>query len=333
MRIIGTCMASNEADVIEAFVRHNLRFLDALVVLDHDSVDSTRDILAACAKEGLPLVVLHDPDRAFNQGARQTQMARQYLAEMNADFSFCLDADEFIKAPSRAALEAAAATIPPQAHALVELQNYFGATDALVANPLRRLTRRLSVERQQSRKVLLRRSFAADESAQVALGNHAAVRVAQGGAQPFPHALLEGVKLAHFPVRSAEQVAKKALLGWLSHRLTRPERFLGARANDKDVPASHWRDLFERLASGRLEVGDALLHEAIAAYAGSSNTRSGTVAPEELVDDPIPVPFELRYASGRASSALATLAAWSDRLVTEVNAARSVNSGSRGTLP
>ena len=42
-------------DLIEAFVRHNLSVLDALMVIDHGSFDGTSDILAALVAEGLPL--------------------------------------------------------------------------------------------------------------------------------------------------------------------------------------------------------------------------------------------------------------------------------------
>jgi hypothetical protein len=201
------------------------------------------------------------------------------------------------------------------------MQNYFGSSGQ-DRNPLRTLTRRLASERQRSHKVVLRRGFERDASAQVALGNHAAVHVVGGKVQPLPHAPLEGVALAHLPVRSADQVAKKALLGWLSHRLTRPERFLGEQADGPNVPASHWRALFRQLAEGRIEPSDELVRAATAAYAGGA----APVTEGELVDDPIGCNFELRYTPDRAASSLATLASWADKLVSDVNAERSAGS-------
>ena len=305
-------MAANEADVVEAFVRHNLRYLDAIAVLDHGSLDETASILAQLAGEGLPLVVLGDPERAFRQGARQTELARRFLPEFEADFCFVLDADEFIAAPSRAGLEASLGALPPGCHGLVPLRSYVAGDAAAGDHPLRRLTRRLREERAVSRKVVLRSTFATHPGAGISLGNHAALEVGAGGAVPLAHALLAGVHLAHFPVRSAEQVAKKALLGWLSHRLTRPEDY--ARAGG---PASHWHALFDRLVAGA-PVGEALLVEALAAYVGGT----GPIRDEELVDDPLPAPCELRYAAPVHGGALSALAAWADRMVTDVNAAR-----------
>jgi hypothetical protein len=314
-------MVSNEADIIEAFVRHNLRVLDALVVLDHASVDSTHSILQSLVEEGLPVVVLQDRGLAFHQGGRQSQMARRYLPELDADFSFTLDADEFIRSESRATLEASLARVPAGSCAVVEMQNYVGADAGSPpgANPARLLSRRLRQEPKPPHKVVLGRVFAAVPGSQVALGNHAALRPGNGQFQPFPHALLQDVRLAHFPVRSAEQVAKKALLGWLAHRLTKPERFLGPEVEGRVVPASHWRDLFTRLSEGRIAIDESLLGEATKIYLGGR--RIEEIGSDEWVSDPIECPYELRYTPASAPTALAALATWADRLVSAVNSA------------
>jgi hypothetical protein len=173
---------------------------------------------------------------------------------------------------------------------------------------------------------VLHRSFASEANGQVSLGNHAAVRVADGRAEPLAHAAIQDVFLAHYPVRSPQQVARKALIGWLAHRLTMPERFLGDKASAANVPASHWRDIFERLANGTLEIDARLLERSIIAYAGGESP----VAREELVEDPLPAPYALRYtAPSAAASALAALATWADQLVSDVNAGRIADPGRR----
>jgi hypothetical protein len=67
VRLIGAAQVRNEADIIEAFVRHNLSRLDGLLIIDHRSDDRTRDILAALAREGLPLALTLDDDPAQRQ--------------------------------------------------------------------------------------------------------------------------------------------------------------------------------------------------------------------------------------------------------------------------
>src|SRR5687768_223427 len=112
MKLIAVAMAKNEGDVIEAFVRRNLECLDHLVVIDHDSTDATGEILLKLRDEGLPLTVGLDRSLAFEQGERMTAASRQAMRQHDADACFLLDADEFILADSRAALERAVASIP-----------------------------------------------------------------------------------------------------------------------------------------------------------------------------------------------------------------------------
>jgi len=307
MRIIGVTMVSNEADVVEAVVRHNLQYLDAVVVLDHVSVDKTLEVLTRLAAEGLPVVVLKDRDRAFRQGERITTMARRYLAELDAEWCFALDADEFIRAPSRQALEASLEAIPAGAHGLVSLQNYVGLTSPGQAHPLRRFTRRLRTERTVPRKVVIRRGFEALPHSQISLGNHAALQVLEGRVQPLPHAELLGVTLAHVPVRSPRQVAQKVVIGWLATRLTQPERF--ARPG-QSMPNLHWAALFERLARGD-PVDDSFTREAVAAYVG------GPVDDSELVEDPVAT-VDVRYAETGEAAPFAALATWADQVVGEL---------------
>lgn len=322
MRLIAVTMANNEADIVEPFVRHNLAFLDAMVVLDHCSEDATQQILRNLAAEGLALTVLRDQDRAYHQSQRTTWLARRFTRELDADFCFALDADEFLKVPSRAALEEALGALPPGACGLMPIQNYVGgAAGNGDANPVRRLTRRMREERGVSRKVVVPRAFAADEGNQISMGNHAALRVRDGRIEPLPHALLPGVAIAHFPVRSAEQVAKKALVGWLAHRLTNPERFSQQGATGAR-PVSHWEGLFAALVAGQ-PIDDALVAKALALYVGpGADGAAQPVRPEELVEDPLATRAELRYAGLASPSPLGALAAWSERLITDLNAGR-----------
>jgi glycosyl transferase family 2 len=322
MRLIAVSMANNESDIVEAFVRHNLAFLDAMVVLDHCSEDATQQILRSLAAEGLPLTVLGDQDRAYHQSQRTTWLARRFARELDADFCFALDADEFLKVPSRAALEAALGALPAGACGLAPIQNYVGGDPASRdPNPVRRLTRRMREERGVSRKVVVPRAHALEESTQISMGNHAALRIRDGRIEPLPHALLPGVAIAHFPVRSAEQVAKKALVGWLAYRLTNPERFAHQGGNGAR-PVSHWQDLFQGLVAGQ-PIDASLVEKALAVYVGpAANGAAQPVSPDELVDDPLPTQAELRYAGLASPSPLGALGAWTERLVADINAGK-----------
>ena len=45
MKIVAISMVRNEADVIEAFVRHHAGLVDELIVVDHRSIDGTDELL------------------------------------------------------------------------------------------------------------------------------------------------------------------------------------------------------------------------------------------------------------------------------------------------
>jgi hypothetical protein len=97
MESLGISMVKNEADIIEAFVRHNLAFMDMLAILDNDSSDGTREILLQLQQEGLPVIVFDDPVVAYFQAEKMTAMYRKVVHQFNPRFVFLLDADEFTR--------------------------------------------------------------------------------------------------------------------------------------------------------------------------------------------------------------------------------------------
>ena len=65
MRLLGAAHVRNEADIVEAFVRHNLVLLDGIAIVDHASVDATPDILRALKDEGLPIFLARDESPTY----------------------------------------------------------------------------------------------------------------------------------------------------------------------------------------------------------------------------------------------------------------------------
>lgn len=89
-------MVRNEADVIEAFVRHHAELLDEHVVVDHGSSDGTTELLRSLANEGLPLTLRHERSRVQRQNLILTRLMRRLAAPGGADWVIPLDADEFL---------------------------------------------------------------------------------------------------------------------------------------------------------------------------------------------------------------------------------------------
>ena len=273
MRIWGVSMVRNEADVIEAFVRHNLAFLDGLVVMDHGSIDSTPRILTRLKAEGLALFRLQDAEAGFFQGSRISALARECFARTDADFVFALDADEFLRAPSRESIEAALEALPPGVYGRQPWRSYvptrfdhpFGAHC---------LEFRVRDERIQRFKVILPRTFQDRADDMVSEGNHWVADMASGQAAPSQELDAEAVSLAHCPVRSREQLESKTRLGWPSLHAA------GGRAAEK---AYHWRELYDDLARG-ISLTDERLRAIASNY---TIPRAQWLDHVELVRDPV----------------------------------------------
>ena len=83
------------------------------------------------------------------------------------------------------------------------------------------------------------------------------------------------------------------------------------------VPTSALRETFRRIVRDG-DVGSELVDEAIAIATGGAD--SAHVTSGELIEDAMPVSYQLRYSREATCGALAALAAWADALVTELNA-------------
>lgn len=287
MILWGVAMIRNEADLLEDFVRHNLAFLDGLVVLDHRSTDGTSEILAALEAEGLPLVRRRTSEEGFFKAKHMNALTRECFRLNGADFVFALDADEFIDASSRLAMENALAQVPPASHALLLWRSYVPTSfqGSFGAHCLRW---RLREEILPRAKVVVRRAFAEHET--ISDGNHWVV-----GAQTRvrgPHHVIDpdDVCLAHCPVRSAVQLARKVKLGY-------DARLAANGGPITTTLSSHWREINEDLARG-VELTDARLREIATNY---TVPRHHWTPPDrvELVEDPV----ELRGASRKRAAA------------------------------
>ena len=286
LKLWGVSMVRNEADIIEAFVRHNLAFLDGLAILDHNSTDGTLEVLSRLAAEGLSVARLHTDEVAFFQGSRITALARECFQRTGADFAFALDADEFIRTPSREVLERALRQVPAGAHPAGQWQTFVPTSFQGPFGPhcLRFRLRREPIARH---KVIIPRSFLGRTHEVVSEGNHYIADEHTGKVAPHESIAPDALSLAHCPIRSARQFENKVRLGY--------EALLaGGKLNDN--MAYHWREVYEDLARG-VALTDARLRLIASNYAVPS---ANWVAAEgiELVDDPV----DLRATRGSASS-------------------------------
>ena len=209
MRIIAFARARNEADIIEAFVRHTLAFAEALILLDHGSTDATPQILRQLVEEGLPLHLSHDATLGHRQVVQANQLLHRAVDEFGADWVLCLDADEFVEAPSVEAFRAVLASAAGPVKLLV--RNYYAqpSDPPEEANPIRRITHYLRKAQPgdpvSEFKVVVPAALARTPGALLNQGNHEVLVEGHAADAVVPPDLF----LAHFSLRSAPQYAAK----------------------------------------------------------------------------------------------------------------------------
>ena len=301
MKLVGIGTVKNEADIIESFVRHNLGRLDALVLIDDGSVDGTREILLALEAEGLNLVTLAwDGSVGHEQSMKLSELLLVLTSRIKVDWVFPLDADEAIDCVSRVALEKNLAKLARRGVGIVPWRTYIpAATDAWAEiNPFRRILHRKARETPQYYKVALPGWQLVCGPIVIASGSHSA-RSATGFKQLTMN-LLEEVSLAHFPVRSPDQLVSKVIGGWLSMCATgygRPSR------------AFHWRDMYAQFMR-KGSPGTEEIERFARCYSGQSDDGSRTYSPVRMA-----APSTLRHTTKRCLPTFVTIAQTAEQII------------------
>lgn len=226
-------LVKDEADVIEATLRHMADEVDFMIVADNGSTDGTRGILDRLAGE-LQLIVLNDPDPAYYQ-SRKMSMLAELAARIGADWIVPADADELWFAHADRVGMVLAGLPSDVTWAYAALTNHLRTgCDEPVLDPFRSM-----VWRQRDPMPLPKVAFRWEPGAVIHQGNHGVTLPSGGG---FAKPVLE---IRHFPVRSAEQFTRKGRNGAAAYAAT-------------DLPWSegqHWRSyglLLEREGSTAL---------------------------------------------------------------------------------
>jgi Glycosyl transferase family 2 len=307
-KLAGLAMVRNEADIIESFIRYNLQFLDEMIIVLHSPADGTDRIVADLQREGLPVVIEHNHELEFRKSAWMNKVARDVLASKRADFLFMLDADEFIKTPSREFLERAIDAIPAGATAVLCWESYVPSPEDATGeiNPLKRIQYRCSREAQTVCKIAVGQCFDADRALVIAEGNHAVVRRVGGADTLVRHVTFHGLSLAHFPVRSASQLLTKAMIGTWS-------RWLQHGSVDKQMGISwHWLQFYQELMHGN--ISSERLRDLAIDYQFAQQ-RKGLAIDTSLTHDALPADFELKHTPATEGMPFPIIAQWVEQLI------------------
>ena len=297
-------MVRNEADVIEAFVRHHAEVLDAMIVVDHCSSDGTDELLHALAAEGLPLSVRKERSLVHRQDVILTALMREAAADGGADWVVPLDADEFLVAPDGDA-RGVLGTLAGDRAWTVDLRYYVPCPDDPVDDNVLRRIRHCWVGDSTwwTRKVIVPAARARSRPRSLSQGSHGLVDMRTG--EVVPASFTDRLVLAHFPVRSKRQLARKVLGGWPAHV---------ARPDGPQSGAFQWKRIFDATVSGRL-TSRQLQAFALDYPTREPNGRRG----QEIEFDPVPTDVDLQYDLPPDPEPLEILAETAVRLAEELS--------------
>ena len=288
---LGLAMVKNEQDSIEPFVRHNLRFLDHLVVVDNGSVDGTRAILTQLAAEFPNLVLAEDDVFGYNQSARMTRWLHDYQAIFAADFVLPLDADEFLDVQKEDGFRDILREIPEHGYGLIPWCTYVLTpnTDLSDEDPFRVMRHRRRKELPARFKAVIRLDGQSAADLELAQGNHA-VRSTSGREVAVKR--LDGLRLLHYPLRSLDQAKAKCVVGWMA--------YLALDPRTGETKQGHtWRSSFNKFISGP-PVDHHALCEMSLLYTQDPRVIDWA---NDVVEELSPLVYERRYSTGQAIEA------------------------------
>jgi hypothetical protein len=211
MRVVAITRVLDEADVVEAFVRHTAAYVQHHVFLDNGSVDGTIEILRALKQEGVPLSVYQTRCVSFNEANHLTFLFRQAVAREGPDWVVCVDCDEFIddrRTPGGLA-DMLGRLGPDVAAIKVPMVEYVATAHDAVAEPIvpKRIRRRR--EPDAACKIIARADPSRIDN-EILVGGHS-VRLGRRGGQVVAQ---DALRLAHYPERSPLQYLVKCIRGW-----------------------------------------------------------------------------------------------------------------------
>jgi hypothetical protein len=300
MKLVMTLLARDEADIVEAWLAFHLNAgADFVVATDNRSEDGTTEILERYASEGY-VHLIHEPGEDLRQDEWVTRMARLAATEFGADWVINSDADEFWW-PRGASLRDVLAAVAPRYGTVGAFLRTFPPRPGGDEPFYERMTVRFSALApindpaslyKPIRKVVHR----ADPAVRVSRGNHALV-----GSSLAPLRGWFPIEVFHFPLRTLEQCARKALLqGTAFERyVDRPPTGYHARMYE-DYRAGRIADYYESellpddelergVSEGRLVV-DTRLRDALRGLRAPSGSDRQFGLPSEVEPLAFPLP-------------------------------------------
>lgn len=249
-KLVLISMVKNESDIIESFIRHHLNIVDEMIIVDHNSCDSTKQILECLHAEGLPIHIKTDYRVEQAQSEIMTSLMYEAIKKYGADIVVPLDADEFlVNIETEENCRTILQNIDSNGVYAVDSINYFPSLDdkTELFLPWRPCYR--AREKQKDPKVIVGRKVIEDFHVSLLQGNHD-IGISKRKKKLINYSCCNLFQIAHFQVRSREQFVSKVSVGWIGNL---------ARHNKTLNQASHWKAAFEKIKHGMIISEDEII--------------------------------------------------------------------------
>ncbi|SHJ50501.1 glycosyltransferase family 2 protein [Paramaledivibacter caminithermalis] len=239
-KVFSFSMVKNEADIIESFVRYHCNIFDGMVIKDNCSSDNTLNILEKLKSEGKPIYILRDNNTEYTQSVKMTKLLYYTIKKYNPDILIPLDADEFLTTSDNSGNPKKILNkISLDEAYRIKWRNYIpNFDDNKDEKFIPKRIRYARWKRDIQGIVIIPKDFAHKNPVRLVQGNHT---IFIGEERKYPDVMDELI-VAHYPVRSVNQIKSKILVGWINE-LSR---------YDTDKPDCwHWGMMYRDIKDGK----------------------------------------------------------------------------------
>ncbi|MDN4620956.1 glycosyltransferase family 2 protein [Paenibacillus sp. PsM32] len=290
LKIFAITMIKNEADIIESFIRYHDNIFDGIVILDNGSTDNTLNIINSLIIEGYPLYLFEDNTVQYNQSEKMNKLMATTLELYSPDIILPLDADEFVTSTNKGNPRKILESLDRSKVHYIKWKTYIPSLldqEDEIFVPKRIINFR-DESLEKFYKVIITSKIIENYQVQLTMGNHS-ITIPKN-INKVPETIeLKDIKLAHFPVRTLNQIISKSVVGWMNY-LTTPDR--------ENTAGKQWEDLYIKFKKNNI-IDKADIIELGKNYAVFNNQSNHSII--NTFEDPVDISFckktDIEYTS------------------------------------
>ena len=233
---VAVGLVKNEGDMIATWLSHLCALFDMVYLVDHQSVDGTREFLIETAKSQGNIRVFSFDHPGYFQAEIVNQLAAMAAHEYRSSWIFPLDADEFVSVASRTDLTALIEDLAPNRVLGLPWKNCIPVclmedVEFTFVSPCL-----IPPSRGAYKKLAMHSSAFATKNWRFQQGNHAITD--STGSAVGVDAQSDIADLLHLPIRSLDHFALKCVQGYLAYEAL-------PAARKQAGQGFHWTDMIE----------------------------------------------------------------------------------------